>query len=80
LAISGLHVNLLIGAIYFLLLKFGITRDRAITCLLVFLPFYVILTGANPPVIRAATMTALLLLSEKYTTKWSSFSAICLSF
>lgn len=80
LAISGLHVNLLIGAIYFLLLKFGITRERAITCLLVFLPFYVILTGANPPVIRAATMTALLLLSEKYATKWSSFSAICLSF
>lgn len=80
LAISGLHVNLLIGAIYFLLLKFGITRERAITCLLVFLPFYVILTGANPPVIRAATMTALLLLSENYTTKWSSFSAICLSF
>ncbi|ELG6810653.1 DNA internalization-related competence protein ComEC/Rec2 [Listeria monocytogenes] len=80
LAISGLHVNLLIGAIYFLLLKFSITRERAITCLLVFLPFYVILTGANPPVIRAATMTALLLLSEKYTTKWSSFSAICLSF
>lgn len=80
LAISGLHVNLLIGTIYFLLLKFGITRERAITCLLVFLPFYVILTGANPPVIRATTMTALLLLSEKYTTKWSSFSAICLSF
>ncbi|EGD3652395.1 DNA internalization-related competence protein ComEC/Rec2, partial [Listeria monocytogenes] len=80
LAISGLHVNLLIGAIYFLLLKFGVTRERAITFLLVFLPFYVILTGANPPVIRAATMTALLLLSEKYTTKWSSFSAICLSF
>ncbi|MBC8923123.1 ComEC/Rec2 family competence protein, partial [Escherichia coli] len=57
LAISGLHVNLLIGAIYFLLLKFGVTRERAITFLLVFLPFYVILTGANPPVIRAATMT-----------------------
>lgn len=80
LAISGLHVNLLIGAIYFLLLKFGITRERAVFCLLVFLPFYVILTGANPPVIRAASMTALLLLSEKYATKWSSFSAICLSF
>ncbi|MBC1977971.1 DNA internalization-related competence protein ComEC/Rec2 [Listeria marthii] len=80
LAISGLHVNLLVGAIYFLLLKFGITRERAVLCLLVFLPFYIILTGANPPVIRAATMTALLLLSEKYATKWSSFSVICLSF
>ncbi|MBC1543966.1 DNA internalization-related competence protein ComEC/Rec2 [Listeria cossartiae] len=80
LAISGLHVNLLIGAIYFLLLKFSITRERAIICLLAFLPFYVIFTGANPPVIRAATMTALLLLSEKYATKWSSFSVICLSF
>ncbi|MBC2181946.1 DNA internalization-related competence protein ComEC/Rec2 [Listeria sp. FSL L7-0233] len=80
LAISGLHVNLLIGALYFLLLKFSITRERAIICLLAFLPFYVIFTGANPPVIRAATMTALLLLSEKYATKWSSFSVICLSF
>ncbi|MCD2223844.1 DNA internalization-related competence protein ComEC/Rec2 [Listeria cossartiae] len=80
LAISGLHVNLLIGAIYFLLLKFSITRERAIICLLAFLPFYVIFTGANPPVIRAAMMTALLLLSEKYATKWSSFSVICLSF
>ncbi|MBC2120504.1 DNA internalization-related competence protein ComEC/Rec2 [Listeria marthii] len=80
LAISGLHVNLLVGAIYFLLLKFGITRDRAVLCLLIFLPFYIILTGANPPVIRAATMTALLLLSEKYATKWSSFSVVCLSF
>ncbi|MBC2075679.1 DNA internalization-related competence protein ComEC/Rec2 [Listeria marthii] len=80
LAISGLHVNLLVGAIYFLLLKFGIARERAVLCLLVFLPFYIILTGANPPVIRAATMTALLLLSEKYATKWSSFSVICLSF
>ncbi|MDT0090822.1 DNA internalization-related competence protein ComEC/Rec2 [Listeria marthii] len=80
LAISGLHVNLLVGAIYFLLLKFGVTRERAVLCLLIFLPFYIILTGANPPVIRAATMTALLLLSEKYATKWSSFSVICLSF
>ncbi|MBC2062543.1 DNA internalization-related competence protein ComEC/Rec2 [Listeria marthii] len=80
LAISGLHVNLLVGAIYFLLLKFGITRERAVLCLLIFLPFYIILTGTNPPVIRAATMTALLLLSEKYATKWSSFSVICLSF
>lgn len=80
LAISGLHVNLLIGSIYFLLLKFGITRERVTVSLLVLLPFYVILTGASPPVIRAATMTALLLLSEKYATKWSSFSVICISF
>ncbi|HBM3990052.1 TPA: DNA internalization-related competence protein ComEC/Rec2, partial [Listeria innocua] len=80
LAISGLHVNLLIGSIYFLLLKFGITRERVTVSLLVLLPFYVILTGASPPVIRAATMTALLLLSEKYAAKWSSFSVICISF
>ncbi|HBM4134082.1 TPA: DNA internalization-related competence protein ComEC/Rec2, partial [Listeria innocua] len=80
LAISGLHVNLLIGSIYFLLLKFGITRERVTVSLLVLLPFYVILTGASPPVIRAATMTALLLLSEKYAAKWSAFSVICISF
>ncbi|HBM4160107.1 TPA: DNA internalization-related competence protein ComEC/Rec2, partial [Listeria innocua] len=63
-----------------LLLKFGITRERVTVSLLVLLPFYVILTGASPPVIRAATMTALLLLSEKYAAKWSAFSVICISF
>lgn len=62
------------------MLKLGIARERVTISLLVLLPFYVILTGASPPVIRAATMTALLLLSEKYATKWSSFSVICISF
>ncbi|MGC7132368.1 DNA internalization-related competence protein ComEC/Rec2 [Listeria ivanovii] len=80
LAISGLHVNLLIGAIYFLFLRVGIIRERAILFLLIFLPFYVVLTGANAPVIRAATMTGLLLLSERISSRWSSFSVICLSF
>ncbi|MBM5694077.1 DNA internalization-related competence protein ComEC/Rec2 [Listeria seeligeri] len=80
LAISGLHVNLLIAAIYFLLLRIGATRERTVLFLLAFLPLYVVLTGANAPVIRAATMTGLLLLSEKFVTKWSSFSVICISF
>ncbi|MBC1756924.1 DNA internalization-related competence protein ComEC/Rec2 [Listeria seeligeri] len=80
LAISGLHVNLLIAAIYFLLLRIGVTRERTVLFLLVFLPLYAVLTGANAPVIRAATMTGLLLLSEKFVTKWSSFSIICISF
>ncbi|MBC1507523.1 DNA internalization-related competence protein ComEC/Rec2 [Listeria sp. FSL L7-1509] len=80
LAISGLHVNLLIGAIYFVLVKIGITRERTATLLLIFLPFYSILTGMNAPVIRAAMMTGLLLLTEKFSIKCSSFSVISLSF
>jgi competence protein ComEC len=64
LAISGLHVTLLIGAAFFLLIRL-FTKETATMMLLIFLPVYIVLTGASPSVIRAC-LTAMLFLAVNY--------------
>jgi competence protein ComEC len=63
LSISGLHIGVLVSGIYFLLTTFGLTREKTAGIILCSLPIYVCLTGAGAPVIRAAMMTALVLLT-----------------
>ncbi|MEO2074525.1 MAG: DNA internalization-related competence protein ComEC/Rec2 [Bacillus sp. (in: firmicutes)] len=82
LAISGLHVSLLIGGVFYLGLRLGMTRQFMINSLLITIPIYVVLTGASPSVIRAGIMIFLVLV----TTKWKmrlrlhSLDAISLAF
>ncbi|BDG44392.1 ComE operon protein 3 [Parageobacillus caldoxylosilyticus] len=64
LAISGLHVTLLVGAVFFLLIRL-FTRETATIMLLILLPVYVVLTGSSPSVIRAC-LTAMLFLAANY--------------
>ena len=66
LAISGLHVSLLIGMVFYLGIRFGLTRELMTNFLLFLLPIYVVLTGASPSVIRAAMMIFLVLISFKW--------------
>ncbi|MFJ7727010.1 DNA internalization-related competence protein ComEC/Rec2 [Neobacillus sp. NPDC097160] len=68
LAISGLHVSLLIGMVFYIGIRCGLTRQFMTNFLLIMLPVYVILTGGSPSVIRAALMIFLVLL----TVKWKS--------
>nr|WP_255350559.1 DNA internalization-related competence protein ComEC/Rec2 [Anoxybacillus sp. KU2-6(11)] len=62
LAISGLHMTLLIGGCFYLFIRFGIPRERATIILLGCIPLYVVLAGAAPSVMRAAIMTSCFLL------------------
>jgi competence protein ComEC len=64
LAISGLHVTLLVGAVFFLLIRL-FTRETATIMLLIILPVYIVLTGSSPSVIRAC-LTAMLFLAANY--------------
>lgn len=68
LAISGSHVVVLIGIIYFLLIRVGLTRERASTILLLLLPIYAVLTGLSPSVIRAVFTAFILLAINKFYT------------
>ena len=61
LAISGLHVGLLTGAIYYFGIRMGLTREATTNILLLMLPFYVVLAGGAPSVIRASLMLMILL-------------------
>jgi len=75
LAISGLHIAIIVSIVYNLLLRVGVTREKSIDILLVCLPIYGILTGASPSVTRSVFMTMLLLLGRRWG-KGGQFVAI----
>ncbi|MBY0123857.1 DNA internalization-related competence protein ComEC/Rec2 [Bacillus sp. S/N-304-OC-R1] len=66
LAISGLHVGMLVGMIYFLGIRTGISREKMTSALLIFLPCYAFITGAAPSVIRAVFMMVIFLGFQKW--------------
>lgn len=80
LAISGLHVGMVIGVLYYLLLRVGITRETCYWLLMLFLPFYAIMSGGNPPVIRASVMSMLLLSALRWKWQLTSLDVISISF
>lgn len=70
LAISGLHVGLVISLIYLILSKFNVfTRERTEWFMIMLLPIYAILAGGKPSVWRATSMTFLVLLYQKTQQK-----------
>ncbi|WP_445490309.1 DNA internalization-related competence protein ComEC/Rec2 [Niallia sp. 03133] len=82
LAISGSHIVVLVGLFYFILIRFGLTKENAITLLLFILPFYAILTGLSPSVNRAVCMSMLLLFKRKSNVfaSFSSIDMLCIAF
>ncbi len=79
LAISGLHINLFSGLVYFIFIRLGITRERAAFILCLFLPLYAVLAGANPPVLRAAIMGMLTFMGVMWSKKWSGLICLCIA-
>ena len=75
LAISGLHITIIVAIVYNLLLRIGLTREKCIVILLVCLPIYGILTGASPSVNRSVFMTMLFLVGRRWV-KSGQFVAI----
>jgi competence protein ComEC len=70
LAISGLHV----GVIVVILLQFGawmrLTRERTLELTIAFMPVYMLITGASPSAVRACLMAMLALwLARRHALK-----------
>jgi competence protein ComEC len=61
LAISGANVALYVSIIHYIGVRLGVTRERMIVVLLLYLPIFTYLSGASPPVFRAAMMMFLFL-------------------
>ncbi|KMY50867.1 DNA internalization-related competence protein ComEC/Rec2 [Peribacillus loiseleuriae] len=76
LAISGLHVSFLTGMIFFLGIRVGITREKMSLVLLLFLPMYIILSGASPSVLRACFMAMLFFLLSFFKKRISTTETI----
>ncbi|MCO4850072.1 DNA internalization-related competence protein ComEC/Rec2 [Bacillus vallismortis] len=80
LAISGLHVGILTAGLFYIMIRIGITREKAAILLLVLLPLYVMLTGAAPSVLRAALMSGIFLAGSLVKWRVHAAEAICLSY
>lgn len=59
LAISGSHVAINVAMVFWLLRKFRLTRESTFIIVQCLIPFYVLITGFTPSVIRAGIMTML---------------------
>ena len=62
LAVSGLHVGLIAGAVFFSLKILGIGRGITAALTICALVFYALITGLPPSVVRASTMGCVALL------------------
>ncbi|MBT2694991.1 DNA internalization-related competence protein ComEC/Rec2 [Bacillus sp. ISL-55] len=80
LAISGLHVGLLTGMIYFICIRIGMTKEKTEILLMVFLPVYAVMTGLAPPVVRAAAMLVILIGSRRISLRMTPIDAVSAAF
>ena len=62
LAVSGLHVGLIAGSVFFMLKMLGIGRGITAALTICALVFYALITGLPPSVVRASTMGCVALL------------------
>ncbi|MDE4083749.1 DNA internalization-related competence protein ComEC/Rec2 [Planococcus maritimus] len=79
-AISGLHVGIVTGMIYFILLRLRVRKESATVLLLVMLPLYAVFAGAAPSVMRACAMVALVLGARLFGLHVSAVQALSMSF
>jgi competence protein ComEC len=61
LAISGANVALYVSMIHYIGIRIGVTRERMMVVLILYLPIFVFMSGASPSVLRAALMMFLFL-------------------
>ncbi|TRM12761.1 DNA internalization-related competence protein ComEC/Rec2 [Lentibacillus cibarius] len=81
LAISGLHVGLVVGLLYMLLVKYaGATREKAQWTVIVFLPIYALLAGGEASVLRASAMVLLFMATGKWGWKLSVVDVLSIVF
>lgn len=72
LAISGLHVGLIVGLLYFLLIRLNLlTKEKAQWLIILFLPLYAFIAGGEPSVWRASSMVLLFMMISKLKLKFS---------
>ncbi|SHF67532.1 DNA internalization-related competence protein ComEC/Rec2 [Ornithinibacillus halophilus] len=81
LAISGLHIGIIISVVFFILVKLNLcTKERAYNVLVLFLPCYALLAGGEPSVWRASLMVIFVILMAKFKWKTSTTDIISIVF
>ncbi|MGM8364640.1 DNA internalization-related competence protein ComEC/Rec2 [Virgibacillus sp. W0181] len=72
LAISGLHIGIIVALLYFSLVQFNLmTKEKAQWVVLIFLPIYSLLAGSQPSILRASMMVVLVIVLNKVKSRHS---------
>ncbi|MEA2077256.1 MAG: ComEC/Rec2 family competence protein [Candidatus Marinimicrobia bacterium] len=79
LAVSGLHVGLIILIIYQILLSLSIPRLARVFLIAFFLIFYCFITGGSPSVIRSSLMSVMLIFAPVFRRKYQALNAVAAS-
>ncbi|MBN2407509.1 MAG: ComEC/Rec2 family competence protein, partial [Elusimicrobia bacterium] len=77
LAVSGLHVGLVLFTFYYILTAFGTGKERALLVSLVFMALYVVITGARPSAVRAAVMLFMLTAGRMMGERGNVYNSLC---
>lgn len=78
LAVSGLHVAVFVGVCLGLLRLAGTARETALLVCMIFLPFYVLLTGAAPSIVRAGLMGMIALYAARRNWLRDGLHIVCI--
>ena len=79
LAVSGLHVGLIMLIVYQILITLGVPRIPRAICIALFLTFYCFLTGGSPSVVRSSLMTVMLMFAPIFQRKYNALNAVAAS-
>ncbi len=80
LAISGLHLSILVMLISWLLHNLGLTKEKTIVFVGLFLVLYMLITGASPSVVRATIMSFLVLIGLFIQKPFSALQILGIAF
>ncbi|WP_245579670.1 DNA internalization-related competence protein ComEC/Rec2 [Alteribacter aurantiacus] len=80
LAVSGLHVGLVVFMVIFFILRLGLTKETSLTIVVFLLPLYMLLAGGAPSVVRASLMVMFAIIAFKTMKKVSSGHSISVVF
>lgn len=81
LAISGLHIGIIVAIFYFLFVHFQLTtKEKAEWIIVYMLPLYAFIAGGQPSVLRASFMVVLLILFKKLKWRLRLVDSVCIVF
>lgn len=79
LAVSGLHVGLVLFTVYYVLAAFGLRKNRSFIIAIIFMYIYVVVTGMRPSACRAAIMLTMVVAGGILGTRGNVYNSLCLA-
>lgn len=79
MAVSGLHLSVFAGTVYFILKKIRLNKNAAVFISLSAVLFYAALTGFSKSVVRAGIMMAVMLIGKLFKEKSDSLNSLGLA-